>query len=85
MPDYAWSDIWLGRAYARLDQYEKAEEAYAESVRREPEFIQGYISLGDLAVRRDRTRQAQSYYEKVLEIDPFHEATKKKLDKLNAQ
>jgi cytochrome c-type biogenesis protein CcmH/NrfG len=49
---------------------------------KDPGFIQSYISLGDLAVRQNDPEAARGFYQRALQIDPFHQATKDKLDGL---
>ena len=50
----------------------------------DPSFTQSYISLGDLASLRGDIRSAAEYYQKTLELDPNHTATRAKLDKINS-
>jgi Tfp pilus assembly protein PilF len=49
---------------------------------RDPGFIQSYISLGDLAARQNNPDAARKFYQRALEIDPFHQATRDKLERL---
>jgi tetratricopeptide (TPR) repeat protein len=82
MPGYSCGGIWLGRALAGLKDYAQAEAVYREVMESDPGFIQSYISLGDLAVRQGDSAAARGFCQRVLQIDPFHQATKDKLNRL---
>jgi lipopolysaccharide biosynthesis regulator YciM len=51
----------------------------------EPDFIHSHIGLGDLARSRGAIQRAVAHYQKVLEIDPFHESTRRKLQGLQPE
>ena len=84
LQDYTWSYIWLGRAYKRLELFDEAEQTYYKAHELDPAFIQSYISLGDLASNRGQPDTALAFFRQALEIDPFHESTRRKVDRIEA-
>ncbi len=80
--DHQWGYIWLGRANSRLKEYDEAEKNYKSAQSLNRDFIQSYISLGDLAVLLGKDSSAIEYYEKAITIDPLHESVRNKLTRL---
>ena len=82
MPEYAWSGIWLGRAYAGLGDFTRAEAVYRQVAEKEPGFAQAYLGLGDVAEHRGDKAAARDHYRRVLQIDPLNETARDRLTAL---
>lgn len=84
MSEYEWSYIWLGRALNRLERFDEAQRTFDAARVLDPGFIQSYISLGDLAANRGEPETALRHYRAALEIDPVHESTRRKVERIES-
>jgi len=83
LKDMVWEDLSMGEimanylfgranAYERSGLLEKAMNVYEEILRRDPNSLPVYLSLGGLYYRRGMFEKAIPYYEKVIMSNPKH-------------
>jgi TolB-like protein/Tfp pilus assembly protein PilF len=63
-----YSDI--GQLYISIGEFQKAEEYYEESLRLQPNFIEGYRNLIWAKIRQGKFENAYDYAEKLLSLYP---------------
>ena len=66
----AW--YWLGNAYGKLNQHDRAIDAYREALRIDPEDVNAWYDLGATYSQIDQTDKAIEAYREALRIDPEH-------------
>jgi cytochrome c-type biogenesis protein CcmH/NrfG len=79
-------DAWyyLGRSYYYgPHDYEKAKIALQKCVEYDPNYVDAWICLGDIATENDDPENAQSNYLKVLKLDPANELARSGLNQLS--
>lgn len=77
--DKVWINTWIARTHNKLNNTQKAIEAFNGVISLNPDFVQSYIGLGDIYRKQDDISRAKAYYEKALDIDPLNSSVKKKL------
>jgi len=73
-PEILSGHVILARALYHSGQYEAAEEEFYNILAKDPNNSTALKYLGDLKFRNGDQITALSYYEKVLEIDPYSKA-----------
>ena len=68
--DAHYTYTWLGRIYAETKQYEKAEKAYLEAIKRKPEYADAYDGLGTVYGELNQPSQARASHVKAVGLDP---------------
>ncbi|GEM_PF-959123 len=56
--------------YFENEDFSSAEKNLKEALKKDPEFAQAYIKLGDIYLLRNKLTEARDYYEKALKINP---------------
>jgi cytochrome c-type biogenesis protein CcmH/NrfG len=64
----------LGQFLTRAGHYDDAEEALERALRINPGLVEGWIALGDIALDRDRPREAVERYSQALAREPRNAA-----------
>ena len=61
---------WLNRGIQAFEnkQYEEAEKCFTQSVKEDPEFVEGYANLGQLYLKLGKTAQAEQNFAKLSKI-----------------
>jgi tetratricopeptide (TPR) repeat protein len=80
-PEILSGRVILARALYHSGQYEAAEEEFYKILGKDPNNSAALKYLGDLKFRAGDEITALSYYEKVLEIDPYSKALKSPIKK----
>lgn len=62
----------MGIAYARLKDYERAENAFLESLSMNPNNYITYFNLAEMHYYSEKYEEAEKYYKKVLYLQPTH-------------
>lgn len=57
----------LGLVYLSRKEFDKAEEAFKEALKLDPNFSEAYTNLGSLRMAQGRYKEAINYFEKALE------------------
>jgi tetratricopeptide (TPR) repeat protein len=63
MPELADSYFLTARVYARLGQYERAEQAYRDVIRRDAQYTGAYLNAGVTEMEQDSFRAALEWFE----------------------
>ena len=71
--DFASAHFNLGNAYYAMREYRLAGEAFAESLKLDPNHLASLYMGGRVSWRRGRAREAVAAWRRVLELDPDHE------------
>ena len=68
-----------GEAYAGLDDFENATQQLNAAIRLNRSDVEAMVALAGVYREADQVHQAASQYEKILELNPLHEASREKL------
>jgi tetratricopeptide (TPR) repeat protein len=71
-PDASWACVLLGRAWLRTGNFAAAEKALRESVRRDPDSVEGHFYLGVVLSEQKDFAAAIGYFRKATELKPDH-------------
>ena len=64
------ANVNLGVVYAGMLRYDKAQEAFQEALRRNPQYVEGLANLASVFKNVGRLDEAFQYYRRALEIRP---------------
>ena len=80
------SDIYkIASLYKRLEDYDRAEALFLQLPAKTSHFhtLSGvYFHLGEIAYRRKQFTAAAGYFEKCIEINPYHAKSKEYLERM---
>jgi protein O-GlcNAc transferase len=77
-PDLPGVRTDLGTMYWRNDDISLAEQAFRDTIARDPSFGHAYVNLGLLLHRaKDNVREAREIWQKLLMINPEHDVAAK--------
>jgi 4-amino-4-deoxy-L-arabinose transferase-like glycosyltransferase len=83
-PNFVAAHNYLGKSYAILNDYARAERAFQKVIRYAPEVDEGYMNLGILYELRGEIPQAIVYLRKAIELNPKNKKAKSHLQALMA-
>ncbi|MCI0330278.1 MAG: tetratricopeptide repeat protein [candidate division Zixibacteria bacterium] len=72
----------LGEGYLALEDYDKAKEVLNAALKQDPDNLRALYLLGQTAQRAGEILLAYSFYERVLEADPYCEEASLEAEKL---
>jgi tetratricopeptide (TPR) repeat protein len=61
----------LASTQSALGEYEKSEELLSHSLELYPEFVDTYINLGRIYLRKENFKKAEESYQRAISINPF--------------
>ena len=64
------SPLFIGEAYAKLDDLEKAEYWYKEALSAKEDHIPAHLTMAKLANRRGKAHEAEAWFSKAMKIHP---------------
>ncbi len=62
--------LFIGEAYAKLDDLDKAEHWYKEALSAKEDHIPAHLTMAKLANRRGKSQEAESWFARAMKIDP---------------
>jgi tetratricopeptide (TPR) repeat protein len=71
-PQASWACVLLGRAWIRLGNFAAAEQALRESLRRDPNSVEGQFYLGVVLSEQKEFAAAIPYFRKAAQLKPDH-------------
>lgn len=81
IPEYSLAYNQLGYALMELENYEKAEKAFDQYIKKAPHLANPYDSKGDFYMRTKKYEKAWDSYMKAFEIDSSFTVSEKKAKK----
>ena len=84
-PNYLSGLVVLGEGYLTLGDYEKAKETLNAALKQDPDNLRALYLLACTAQRRGEILLAYSFYERVLEADPYCEEASLEAEKLKRE
>lgn len=84
-PDFAMLYMYLGKSYAILGEYQKAEMCFDRFISLSPQTGEGYLNLGFLNHLRGEEAKARTLLEKGLLMNPGNARAKKTLETIKAR
>ncbi|MGH8004877.1 MAG: tetratricopeptide repeat protein [Limisphaerales bacterium] len=81
-PNYLSGLVVLGESYLALGNYEKAREMFNVALKQDPDNLRALYFLGRAAQNAGEILLAYSYYERLLEADPYCEEASQEVEKL---
>ncbi len=84
-PNFLPAYNYLGKSYAILNDYARAEEAFMKVIQSAPTIDEGYMNLGMLYELQGRIPQAIKYLQEALAINPGNEKALRHLQALSVQ
>lgn len=60
----------LGVCYFNIGDWENAEEHFRETIRLAPDFVPGFLNLGNSLIKQGQISQAITQFERAVQIDP---------------
>jgi tetratricopeptide (TPR) repeat protein len=78
-PDIPWTQVLLGDALRRRNDFAAAEASYQRAIQQDPTYVDAIVRLADLLSARGKTAEASGLYQQALQIaqtrsDPEHGA-----------
>lgn len=74
-----------GQGLMEQGKYDEAMEYLITAIRLEPEFVNAYISLGEIYIKKNLFEKARELYKNLLEIAPDNEEVKLAVNELEAK
>jgi tetratricopeptide (TPR) repeat protein len=71
-PQSAAVPLYQGEVWRQLGQADRAEEAFAQAVRLDPELVDGWFRLGCLQAAQSQTRAAADSFRRTIRLKPDH-------------
>jgi tetratricopeptide (TPR) repeat protein len=84
-PNYLSGLLVLGESYLTLGDYEKAKEMLNAALKQDPDNLRALYLLGRAAQNAGEVLLAYSYYERLLEADPYCEEASLEAEKLKQE
>ncbi|HLG94579.1 MAG TPA: tetratricopeptide repeat protein, partial [candidate division Zixibacteria bacterium] len=81
-PNYLSGSMVLGESYLALGNYEKAKEMFNAVLKQDSDNLRALYLLGRAAQSTGEILLAYSYYERLLEADPYCEEASFEVEKL---
>lgn len=81
-PNYLSGMMILGESYLEMGNYEKAKEMFNTALKQDPDNLRALYLLGKTAQNAGEILLAYSYYERLLEADPYCEEASLEAEKL---